>query len=64
LLLCIIDVNNISHLIKLKLGDAANLDDVKRFDKLGKIKRHIYRPTFKDTWQVPTKGFIIIRSFI
>ena len=46
----------------LKFDDkVTNIDDVKRLDKLGKLKRHLHSPTFKDTWQVPANGYTIVR---
>ena len=37
------------------------MPDIKKLDKANKLKRNFIRPAFKDTVQVPSGGYTIIR---
>jgi L-ascorbate oxidase len=46
----------------LKLSDdVVSLQDIINLDNAGKLKRNLINPPFKDTIQIPSGGYTIIR---
>lgn len=46
-----------------KLGNFTTVDEVKKLDEEGKIKRNLYNPPLKDTVTVPDGGYTIVRFY-
>lgn len=57
----ILNIQRKSNQILLKLGESVLIEDIKDLDNQGKLKRNLISPPFKDTVQIPSGGYTIIR---
>ncbi len=46
-----------------KLDDSVFIEDIKRMDEQGKLKRNLVDPPLKDTVQIPSGGYTIFRFY-
>lgn len=45
------------------MGDGVSVDQIKRMDKEGKLKRNLINPPLKDTVTIPAGGYTVIRFY-